>query len=70
MKKAGSCTMATGSKKGKGKGSKGKGKGKGLRDPKDYVCADCGTKGHTAQQCPKPRVPWEERPCYRCGEKG
>ena len=56
----------------KGKGGKGKGKGKGksVRDPCEYLCPNCGVKGHTAQQCPKPEVPWEERPCHRCGEKG
>ena len=56
--------------KGKGKFDKGKGKGKYQRDPKDALCANCGNKGHPTAQCPKPPVPWEERPCHNCGEKG
>ena len=55
--------------KGKGKGQ-GKGKGKSERDPRESLCPSCGTKGHNAQQCPKPELPWSERPCHRCGEKG
>ena len=54
--------------KGKGKGKFGKGKGKG--GGKDPLCSNCGAKGHSSAQCPKPQVPWSERPCHRCGKRG
>ena len=51
------CKFGKGMGKGKGKGKDGKGKG-------ETLCANCGQKGHTSQQCPKPPLPWSERPCH------
>ena len=33
-------------------------------------CANCGATGHDQNQCPKPRVPISERPCFVCGKPG
>ena len=56
--------------KGKGKGSKGKDKGKGKGKDVAPICANCGGKGHTIQQCKEKLKPWSERPCHRCGKPG
>ena len=48
--------------KGEGKGDKGKGR--------TMKCNNCGSSEHLQAACPKPRVPWEERPCRQCGDKG
>ena len=58
------CFVYKGKGKGKGKSVKGKGKGK------TTICSNCGSKEHWTQQCPKPAVPWAERPCHNCGKKG
>ena len=31
---------------------------------------NCGSKDHLGPQCPKPAVPFNERPCYKCGKTG
>ena len=40
------------------------------RDAKDVKCGNCGLSGHTAQQCTKARIPFEERKCHTCGKTG
>ena len=40
------------------------------RGAQDVRCGNCGEKGHTAQQCSKPRIPMEERKCHICGKAG
>ena len=40
------------------------------RSAQDVRCGNCGDKGHTAQQCNKPRIPLEERKCHICGKTG
>ena len=40
------------------------------RGAQDVRCGNCGEKGHTAQQCSKPRVPMKERKCHTCGKTG
>ena len=33
-------------------------------------CGNCGMKGHSSQECRKPKVPLSERPCFLCGKPG
>ena len=40
------------------------------RSAQDIKCANCGAPGHSAQACPKPRIPLEERKCHKCGKTG
>jgi hypothetical protein len=58
------CYVRKGKGKGKGKDRGDKGKGKTAK------CHNCGSTGHMQAACPKPQVPWNERPCHNCGGKG
>ena len=33
-------------------------------------CLNCGDVGHHISDCPKPEVPKNERPCFKCGKPG
>ena len=33
-------------------------------------CANCGAKGHTKDECRKPKVPLNQRLCHECGKPG
>ena len=54
-------------KGGGGGGRKGEGKGGGGKGSR---CVNCGSKEHLVAQCPEPTVPFETRPCYKCGKTG
>ena len=58
-------TWRTGKGKGKGKGDA-KGKGKGKSEPRCLNCAG----NHPISQCPKPLVPMNQRPCFKCLKTG
>ena len=34
------------------------------------MCVNCGSKEHLSSNCPKPQVPREQRPCWKCGKPG
>ena len=40
------------------------------RDVNDVKCANCNEKGHTAQQCKRPKVESKDRKCHTCGLPG
>ena len=42
------------------------------RPPSDRParCANCGGLNHTKDECPKPKVPMNQRPCHECGKPG
>ena len=59
------------------KGMKGGGKGGGPRQPGPAredggtrKCVNCGSKEHLTQNCTKPQLPREQRPCWKCGKPG
>jgi len=39
----------------------------GVREQK---CVNCAGSGHRASECPRPTVPVEQRPCFKCGKPG
>ena len=69
-----------GQRKGGGKGNTRFGTSSGPRFPgaanipprgaSDMACVNCGEKGHTAPNCPKPRNEMGQRPCFGCGKLG
>jgi hypothetical protein len=46
--------------------------GRDQRAPPQRVmrCVNCGSDKHTRADCPKPEVPPEKRPCWKCGQVG
>ena len=40
------------------------------RDVADLTCPNCNEKGHTGQDCPKPKVELSKRKCFICGTPG
>ena len=56
--------------KGKGKGKGKDGKGKSGDAPGGSKCINCGSTAHATQSCPKPPVPRDQRPCWKCCKPG
>ena len=40
------------------------------RDVADLTCPNCNEKGHTKQDCKKPRIDLTDRKCFICGAPG
>ena len=40
------------------------------RSKADTTCPNCFEKGHTGQECTKPKIDVKDRACFDCGERG